>query len=59
MYPGCMYSEYMTKDDDHKGVDYDDLNYYQWGDPLLNHRAGEVLAWGLKLLKEGSFERGD
>ena len=49
----------MTKDDDHKGVDYDDLNYYQWGDPLLNHRAGEVLAWGLKLLKEGSFERGD
>ena len=37
----------------------DDFNCYQWGDPLLNQRAGEVLAWGLKLLNEGSFERGD
>ena len=29
------------------------------GDSLLDKRAGEVLAWGLRLLEQGTFERGD
>ena len=44
----------------HTGFHYDDLNCYQWGgDTLLDKRAGEVLAWGLRLLEQGTFERGD
>ena len=50
----------FVEDDLQTGVNYDDLNRYQWGgDSLLDTRARKVLAWGLRLLEQGTFERGD
>ena len=47
-------------DDDHSGIDYDDLEFYEWGkDQDLDKRAGEVLAWGLAMLADNTFDRGD
>ena len=47
----------FVEDDLHTGVNYDDLNRYQWGgDSLLDTRARKVLAWGLRLLEPLSEE---
>ena len=50
----------FVEDDLHSGIDYDNLDYYEWGkDKVLDKRAAEVLAWGLDMLARGKFERGD
>ena len=50
----------FVEDDLHSGINYDNLDYYEWGkDKVLDKRAAEVLAWGLDMLPRGKFERGD
>ena len=47
-------------DDSHSGIDYDDINYYPWGeDKVRDRRAAKVLAWALEMLAKGKFDRGD
>ena len=46
--------------DSHSGIDYDDINYYSWGeDKVRDRRAAKVLAWALEMLAKGKFDRGD
>ena len=50
----------FCEDDDHSGVDYEDLATYEWGkDQELDRRAAAVLVWGLERLADNTFDRGD